>query len=30
MKEQLTVVIPCKNEKHNIYECVSFLAKQKI
>jgi glycosyltransferase involved in cell wall biosynthesis len=29
MKEQLTVVIPCKNEKHNIYECVSFLAKQK-
>jgi glycosyltransferase involved in cell wall biosynthesis len=29
MKKQLTVVIPCKNEKHNIYECVSFLAKQK-
>ena len=28
MKELLTIVIPCKNEKDNIYECVSFIAKQ--
>jgi glycosyltransferase involved in cell wall biosynthesis len=28
MKEQITIVIPCKNEKDNIYECVSFIAKQ--
>jgi glycosyltransferase involved in cell wall biosynthesis len=28
MKEQITIVIPCKNEKDNIYECISFVAKQ--
>jgi len=28
MKDLLTVVIPCKNEKDNIYECVSFISKQ--
>jgi glycosyltransferase involved in cell wall biosynthesis len=28
MKDQLTIVIPCKNEKDNIYECISFIAKQ--
>jgi glycosyltransferase involved in cell wall biosynthesis len=28
MKDLLTIVIPCKNEKDNIYECVSFIAKQ--
>lgn len=28
MKEQLTIVIPSKNEKDTIYECVSFIAKQ--
>ena len=28
MKELLTVIIPCKNEKSNIYDCVAFLAKQ--
>jgi len=28
MKKQLTVVIPCKNEKHNLYDCVNFLSKQ--
>jgi glycosyltransferase involved in cell wall biosynthesis len=28
MKEKLTIVIPCKNEKDNIYECISFIAKQ--
>lgn len=28
MKEQLTIVIPCKNEKDNIYECIGFIAKQ--
>ena len=28
MKELLTIVIPCKNEKDNIYECISFIAKQ--
>jgi glycosyltransferase involved in cell wall biosynthesis len=28
MKEQITIVIPCKNEKDNIYECISFIAKQ--
>ena len=28
MKEKITIVIPCKNEKDNIYECVSFIAKQ--
>ena len=29
MKEQLTIVIPCKNEEDNIYECIGFIAKQK-
>lgn len=28
MKELLTIVIPCKNEKDNIYNCVSFISKQ--
>jgi glycosyltransferase involved in cell wall biosynthesis len=28
MKELLTIVIPCKNEKSNIYECVGFIARQ--
>jgi glycosyltransferase involved in cell wall biosynthesis len=28
MKDLLTIVIPCKNERDNIYECVSFIAKQ--
>ncbi len=28
MKNLLTIVIPCKNEKDNIYECISFIAKQ--
>ena len=28
MKELLTIIIPCKNEKDNIYECISFIAKQ--
>lgn len=28
MKDLLTIVIPCKNEKDNIYECISFIAKQ--
>ena len=29
MKEKLTIVIPCKNENENIYECVSFIGKQR-
>ena len=28
MKEKLTIVIPCKNELSNIYECVGFISKQ--
>lgn len=28
MKEKITIVIPCKNEKDNIYKCISFIAKQ--
>jgi glycosyltransferase involved in cell wall biosynthesis len=28
MNELLTIVIPCKNEKDNIYECIGFIAKQ--
>ena len=28
MKEKLTIVIPCKNEKDNIYKCISFIAQQ--
>jgi glycosyltransferase involved in cell wall biosynthesis len=28
MNNLLTIVIPCKNEKDNIYECVGFIAKQ--
>ena len=28
MNEQLTIIIPCKNEKDNIYECIAFIAKQ--
>jgi glycosyltransferase involved in cell wall biosynthesis len=28
MKEKITIVIPCKNEKGVIYECVSYIAKQ--
>jgi glycosyltransferase involved in cell wall biosynthesis len=28
MKDLLTIIIPCKNEKDNLYECISFIAKQ--
>ena len=28
MENILTIVIPCKNEKDNIYECIGFIAKQ--
>jgi glycosyltransferase involved in cell wall biosynthesis len=28
MNNLLTIVIPCKNEKDNIYECIAFIAKQ--
>ena len=28
MKDLLTIVIPCKNENENIYECIGFIAKQ--
>jgi glycosyltransferase involved in cell wall biosynthesis len=28
MNNQLTIVIPCKNERDNIYECIAFIAKQ--
>ena len=28
MNNQLTIVIPCKNERDNIYECIGFIAKQ--
>ncbi len=28
MKDQITIIIPCKNEKDNIYECIGFIAKQ--
>ena len=28
MNNLLTIVIPCKNERDNIYECVGFIAKQ--
>jgi glycosyltransferase involved in cell wall biosynthesis len=28
MNEKITIVIPCKNEKDVIYECVSYIAKQ--
>lgn len=28
MKELLTIVIPCKNENENIYECIGFISKQ--
>jgi len=28
MKDLLTIVIPCKNENKNIYECIGFIAKQ--
>ena len=28
MKDLLTIVIPCKNENDNIYECIAFIAKQ--
>jgi len=28
MENLLTIVIPCKNEKDNIYECIAFIAKQ--
>ena len=29
MNEVITIVIPCKNENDNIYECIGFIAKQK-
>jgi len=28
MKDKLTIIIPCKNEKDNIYECIGLIAKQ--
>jgi len=28
MNNVLTIVIPCKNERDNIYECIGFIAKQ--
>lgn len=28
MKEKLTIIIPCKNERDNLYECIGFIAKQ--
>jgi glycosyltransferase involved in cell wall biosynthesis len=28
MNNLLTIVIPCKNERDNIYECIAFIAKQ--
>ena len=28
MDNLLTIVIPCKNERDNIYECIGFIAKQ--
>ena len=28
MEQKITIVIPCKNEKDNIYECIGFIAKQ--
>jgi glycosyltransferase involved in cell wall biosynthesis len=28
MKDKITIVIPCKNEMDNIYECIGFIAKQ--
>lgn len=28
MDNLLTIVIPCKNERDNIYECIAFIAKQ--
>jgi glycosyltransferase involved in cell wall biosynthesis len=28
MEEKITIVIPCKNEMDNIYECIGFIAKQ--
>ena len=28
MLKLLTIVIPCKNERDNIYECIGFIAKQ--
>jgi glycosyltransferase involved in cell wall biosynthesis len=28
MNDLLTIVIPCKNERDNIYECIGFIAKQ--
>lgn len=29
MNDKLTIVIPCKNERDNIYKCIAFIAKQK-
>ena len=28
MEQKITIIIPCKNEKDNIYECIGFIAKQ--
>ena len=28
MNNLLTIIIPCKNERDNIYECIGFIAKQ--
>lgn len=29
LKDKLTIVIPCKNEGVNIYECIGFISKQR-
>ena len=29
LKDKLTIVIPCKNEGSNIYECLGFISKQR-
>ena len=29
LKDRLTIVIPCKNEGVNIYECLGFISKQR-
>ena len=28
MKNNITIIIPCKNERDNLYECIGFIAKQ--
>jgi glycosyltransferase involved in cell wall biosynthesis len=29
LKDRLTIIIPCKNESVNIYECIGFISKQR-